>query len=142
MSHRLDIAKLRGQAGFSLIEVLVALFMATIVFLMLGQMIGLGIEANRAATDATRAGALAGERLEELTQLDYDALNPGGSLVADTAGFWDTLDVDGDGTDDYTRRWEIADLGDSKRIRVRVFSTLDVVGPAKEATYVVLVADK
>lgn len=130
------------QAGFSLVEVMVALFMATLVFLMLAQMIGVGVEANRAASDSTRASALAAETLEDLTQLQYDAIVPGGSLAADTAGFFDAIDVDADGVVDYTRRWEIADLGDSKRIRVRVFSTLDVVGPAKEAQYVALVADK
>ena len=128
--------------GFSLVEVLVAVFMAGLVFLMLAQMVGLSLEANRAATDTTRAGALASDRLEQLTQIDYPALAPGGSIGADLGGFFDILDVDGDGVDDYTRRWEIADLGDSKRIRVRVFSLLDVVGPAKEATYVTLVADQ
>ena len=131
-----------GGEGFSLIEVLVALFMATLMFLMTAQMVGLGIEANRAASDTTRASALAGDRLEELTQLDYLNLTPGGSLAADVGGFSDTLDVNGDGVDDYTRRWEITDLGSSKRIRVQVISTLDVVGPRKEATYVTLVADK
>ena len=144
MSHRLlpETGLPERQGGFTLVEVLVALFMAALVFLMLGQMIGLGLEANRAATDATRTGALATEQLEELSQLDYAALNPGGSVTADTAGFWENLDVDADGTDDYTRRWEIVDLGSSKRIRVRVFSLLDVIGPAKEANYVTLIADK
>ncbi len=131
-----------GAEGFSLIEVLVALFMATLMFLMTAQMVGLGIEANRAASDTTRASTLAGDRLEELTQLDYLNLTPGGSLAADVGGFSDTLDVNGDGVDDYTRRWEITDLGSAKRIRVQVISTLDVVGPRKEATYVTLVADK
>ena len=130
------------QDGFSLIEVLVALFMAGLVFLMTAQMLGLGLEANRAATDTTRASALAGDRLEELTQTAYLNLTPGGSIAADVGGFSDTLDVDIDGIIDYTRRWEITDLGGAKRIRVRVISTLDVVGPRKEATYVTLVADK
>ncbi len=130
------------REGFSLIEVLVALFMATLVFLMTAQMVGLGLEANRAASDTTRASALAGDRLEQLTQIAYQDLTPGGSIAADIGGFSDTFDVNGDGRDDYTRRWEITDLGSEKRIRVRVISTLDVVGPRKVATYVTLVADK
>ncbi len=125
-----------------MIEVLVALFMAGLVFLMTAQMIGLSVEANRAATDTTRSSALAGDRMEELTQVAYLNLIPGGSITADVGGFSDVLDVDGDGVNDYTRRWEITDLGSAKRIRVRVISTLDVVGPRKEATYVALVADK
>jgi prepilin-type N-terminal cleavage/methylation domain-containing protein len=130
------------QTGFSLIEVLVALFMATIVFLMLGQMLGVGIEASRAASDMSRASALASSQLEDLTRTDYDAVTPGGSIAADVNGFFETLDVDGDGVDDYSRRWEVADLGSSKRIRVRVASLLDVIGPAKQVTYVALLADK
>jgi prepilin-type N-terminal cleavage/methylation domain-containing protein len=133
----------RNQAdGFSLIEVLIALFMATIVFLILGHMLGMSVEASRAASDTTRAAALAGDRLEALSQVDYDALAPGGSITADVAGFSETLDVDGDGLNDYQRRWEVTDLGSSKRIRVRVMALLDVVGPAKEATYVALRADR
>ena len=128
--------------GFSLIEVLVAVFMAGLVFLMMAQMIGIGVEAGRAASDTTRAGALAGDRLEELTQLDYDALLPGGNINADVGGFSDTFDVNGDGVDDYVRRWQITDMGAEKQIRVRVISLLDVVGPPKEATYVTLVADR
>lgn len=130
------------RAGFSLVEVLVALFMATLVFLTTAQMVGFGLEANRAASDMTRASALAGDRLEELTQVAYQDLTPGGSITADIGDFSDTFDVNGDGRDDYTRRWEITDLGGAKRIRVRVTSTLDGIGPRKEATYVTLVADK
>ncbi len=128
--------------GFSLVEVLVALFLATLVFLTTAQMVGFGIEASRAAADMTRASTLAGDRLEELTQVDYQGLTPGGSIAADIVGFSDTFDVNGDGRDDYIRRWEITDLGSAKRVRVRVISTLDVLGPRKEATYVTLVAGK
>ncbi len=131
-----------GGEGFSLVEVLVAMFMAALMFLMTAQMVGPGVEANRAASDTTRASTLAGDRLEELTQLTYLNLTPGGSIAADVGGFSDTIDVDGDGRTDYIRRWEIADLGSTKRIRVRVMSTLAVVGPSKETTYVTLVADK
>jgi len=131
-----------GRAGFSLVEVLVALFMATLVFLVIAQMIGVGVEAGRAASDMTRVAALAGERLEELTQSEYVDLVPGGSLVADVVGYSETLDLDGDAVNDYTRRWEITDLGSEMRIRVRVFALLDVVGPAKETTFVALKADR
>lgn len=128
--------------GFTLVEVLVAVFMAGLVFLMIAQMLGIGVEASRAASDTTRAGALAADRLEELTQLDYDAITVGGNVNADVGGFSDTFDVNGDGVDDYVRRWEVADLGPEKRIRVRVISLLDVVGPPKEANFVALVADR
>lgn len=129
-------------AGFSLIEVMVALFMAALVFLMLAQMIGIGVEANRAATDTTRTGALAGDRLEELSRMEYDDLVAGGNVNANVAGFFDNIDVDADGVNDYLRRWEITDMGPAMRIRVRVIALLDVIGPAKEANYVTLRADR
>ena len=129
-------------AGFSLVEVSVAIFMAGLVFLMMAQMIGVGVEANRAATDTTRTGALAGDQLEELTQSDYRDLVPGGDINADVNGYFDLIDADADGTDDYRRRWEITDLGAEMRLRVRVIALLDVIGPAKEATYVTLRADR
>jgi len=135
-------ASVERAAGFSLVEVLVALFMAALVFLMIAHMLGIGVEANRAASDTTRSGALAGNRLEELTRLDYDALAPGGGLLADVGGFFDTVDINADGVNDYVRRWEITDLGAEKRIRVRVISLVDVLGPPKDATYVTLVADR
>jgi prepilin-type N-terminal cleavage/methylation domain-containing protein len=129
-------------AGFSLIEVLVAVFIATIVFLSLAQVVGLSIEASRAASDTTQAAALAGDRLGQLTQTEYGALTDGGSVTADVNGFFEALDVDGDGAADYRRRWEVTDVGGSKRIRVRVTALLDFIGPAKEVTYVALLADK
>lgn len=132
----------RDTSGFSLVEVLVAVFMATIVFLSLAQMVGLSVEASRAASDTTRAAALAGDRLGQLTQTEYGALVNGGSVTADVNGFFETLDVDGDGNLDYRRRWEVTDVGGSKRVRVRVTALLDVIGPAKEVTYVALLAEK
>ena len=131
-----------SRAGFSLIEVLVALFLGTLVFLVIAQMIGVGVEAGRASSDMTRVAALAGERMEELTRSEFVDLVPGGSLVADVVGFSETLDLDADGMDDYTRRWEVVDLGTEMRLRVRVFALLDVVGPAKETTFVALKADR
>lgn len=132
----------RGAGGFSLIEVMVALFMAALVFLMLAQMIGVGVEANRAATDTTRTGALAGERMEDLTRTPFADLVPGGNVNANAAGFFDNVDVDNDGVNDYVRRWQITDLGAEMELRVRVVALLDVVGPAKEAEYITLKADR
>ncbi len=135
-------SKARIEAGFSLIEVLVALFMAGLVFLMMAQLLGVGVEVSRAASDTTKAAALASDRMEELTQSDYDDLVAGGDINADVGGFSENLDLDADGVDDYVRRWEITDLGSSMRIRVRVIALLDVIGPPKEATFVTLKASR
>ena len=65
-----------------------------------------------------------------------------GGVTADTPGFFDTVDVDGDGVDDYTRRWLITDNGTDKMIQVRVFSLLQVIGPTKEANMALMVANR
>ena len=141
-THAVEAGKARIEAGFSLIEVLVALFMAGLVFLMMAQLLGVGVEASRAASDTTKAAALASDRMEELTQSAYEDLVAGGDINADVGGFSEILDTDADGVDDYVRRWEITDLGSSMRIRVRVIALLDVIGPPKEATFVTLKASR
>ncbi len=141
-TQAVEAGKARIEAGFSLIEVLVALFMAGLVFLMMAQLLGVGVEASRAASDTTKAAALASDRMEELTQPAYDDLVAGGDINADVGGFSEFLDTDADGVDDYVRRWEITDLGSSMRIRVRVIALLDVIGPPKEATFVTLKASR
>lgn len=142
MKNQNNQGTLAHTAGYSLVEVMVAIFLASLVFLTMAQMVGVGVAANRAATDTTRAAALAGDRMEELTQAEYVDLIPGGDLNADIGGYSELLDIDGDGIDDYVRRWEITDLGAEMRIRVRVIALLDVIGPPKQATYVSLKADR
>ena len=129
-----------GGDGFTLVEMLMSVFLCGIVFLAVAHTLGVAVVANRAVTDYTQASSLGWAKLEELSELDYAALAPGGSVAADTAGFFDNPDVDDDGAGDYTRRWEIADLGGSKRIRVRVISMLAAFGPEKETNVVTLIA--
>ncbi len=130
------------ERGMSLIEALVSLLILTVVFMAIAQMIGIGVLVNRASSDITRVTALAESRLEQLRVMDYATLPIGGSIGANSAGFFDTLDVDGDGVDDYTRRWLVTDSGTSKMIQVRVLSLLPVIGPAKEATIALMVAQQ
>ncbi len=129
-----------ADAGFTLVELLIALFLLTIISLALAQMVGISVVTNRASTDYTEASYAATDKMEELRDTDYATLAGGGSLDADIGGFSDILDIDGDGNNDYTRRWLVTDLGDSKRISVRVISQLAAFGPAKNVTLVALLA--
>ena len=126
----------------SLIEALVSLVILTVVLMGIAQMIAIGVLVNRASSDITNVTALAERRLEQLRSIDYAAIPIGGSITADSTGFFDTLDVDGDGVNDYTRRWLVTDSGTSKMIQVRVFSLLQVIGPAKETTIALMVAQQ
>ena len=128
------------EAGFTLVEALVAMFVTTLILLTIAELMITGLYVHRSAADITETTALAQERLEALRNTQYDSLAPGGSIAVNTAGFSENIDVDGDGVDDYSRRWEILDLGDRKEIRVRAISLLIALGPPKEAILHLIVA--
>lgn len=130
----------RGAEGFTLLEALVAMFVTTLILLTIAELMITGLYVHRSATDVTETTALAQERLEELRNVEYDLLAPGGSIVVNAAGFSENIDVDRDGVNDYARRWEIVDLGDRKEIRVRTISLLLAMGPPKEAVLHLIVA--
>jgi Tfp pilus assembly protein PilV len=129
-----------GDPGFTLIEALVAMFVTTLILLAVAELMITGLYVHRSATDLTETTALAQERLEQLRNSHYDTLAAGGSIAVNSAGFSETIDIDGDGVDDYSRRWEVLDLGDRKEIRVRAISLLMTMGPPKEATLHLIVA--
>jgi len=129
-----------NERGFSLVEALVTIFIMGIVLLGIAQLIGVSVHLKRASEDVTSATALAEQKLEELKNVDYDTLAAGGSITGDLPGFFDSPDLDGDGTAEFTRRWQVLDLGSGKVMRVRVLSNLAAYGPAKESNMSVLVA--
>jgi len=131
-----------GEEGFTFIEALVALFILTIVSLSMAQMIGMGMLVDANSERLTSATALSANKLEELRNGDYDALTAGGDLTSDSESYYDTPDVDGDGTADFTRRWAIADQDGGKSIQVRVIATQENQGPQREATMATVVADR
>ena len=130
------------EGGMSLVETLVSLLILTSVLIGGAELIGIGVVVNRASLDITNVTALAQRRLEQLQGVDYAAIPVGGSILSDSPGFFDSLDIDGDGVTDYSRRWEVTDSGSSKTIHVRVLSLLQVIGSSKEATLSVLVAQR
>jgi type II secretory pathway pseudopilin PulG len=129
------------QSGSTLVEAMVALFVISMVLTGVAQMIGFTMLAHRVSEDVTAATVLAEDMLEQLKNTDYDTLTAGGSIAADAGGFFDSPDVDGNGTPDYNRRWQIQDVASGKVVSVRVISPLATSGPAKEATVFALIAE-
>lgn len=123
----------RAERGFSLLEAMLAMAIVLLVLLSVAQLFAVGAAVNRAAEDITQVTTLASDKLEELKIVDYDDLDPGGSLDADVAGYFDLPDVEGDGETDYTRRWMITDLGDRSLIEVRVVGEFAPTGNVKES---------
>lgn len=135
-----EAPELRELRGFSLVEVLVSLFLMSIVLLGIAQLILVSIHLQKASEDVTLATVLVEQKLEELKNADFNGLAPGGSINGNQPGYFDMPDVNNDGVVDFTRRWEIIDLGVGKVMRVRVVSQLAAYGPAKESTMSALVA--
>lgn len=129
-----------ADAGFTLVESLVAMFVTTLILLTIAELMITGLYVHRSATDITETTALTQERLEELRNTRYDELVAGGSIAVNAAGYSENIDIDGDGNLDYSRRWEVLDHGDRKEIRVRTISLLLIMGPPKEATLYLIVA--
>ena len=135
-------ALLTTSAGFLLVEVLVALFLASLIFLVLAALISFAVFTAKTSDNLTGATALAATKVEELRSTDYDLLVAGGSTATDVAGFFDDADVNADGFNDFYRRWEIIDQGTTKLITVFVSSELEMVGMPKDAAMTLVVAEK
>jgi type II secretory pathway pseudopilin PulG len=131
-----------NSAGFLLVEVLVALFLASLIFLVLAALISFAVFVAKTSDNLTGATALAATKIEELRSTDYDALSVGGSTAADVTDFFDEPDIDADGQPDFHRRWEVIDQGTTKLIRVYVSSELEMVGMPKDASVTLVVAEK
>ncbi len=139
--HAVEKGRATGEHGFSLIEAVVAIFILTIVALGLGQVLGMGMATNATSDEITQGTALATSKLEELRGGDYDALIAGGALDEDLADYSETIDQDGDGTPDFTRRWQITDQTGGKLIQVRTASFSRGIGNEKVAIMATVVAD-
>ena len=130
------------EAGIALVEALVGLVLVMVAALSLGEMTGTGLLLDRSSEDSTVVATLAGDVIEGVRIEEYDTVMIGGSLDRDEAGFADTLDTDGDGRDDYGRRWEVVDLDGMLQVRVSAFALAEMAGPRREATLVTLRAKR
>jgi type II secretory pathway pseudopilin PulG len=130
------------DAGFSLVEAFVALFVICMIVAAIGQLLSLGAEVNRMSRDTTEVAALAGQKMEELRATAFAELAPGGSLTESVPGYADTVDLDTDGAPDYVRRWRIEAGDGSVLIRVAAMSTSATVGPGQRSTMASLLAER
>jgi prepilin-type N-terminal cleavage/methylation domain-containing protein len=125
----------RSSAGFTLIEVLVALVLIGIGVLAAAPMFVYAMQGNAVAADFGSVGAIAVERMELLRSQDYSTLAPGGSLTSSVSGYSDTSNPD------YVVRWQIADNAvpsGTRSVTVRAIAVRRVVGARKEITLTTL----
>jgi len=115
-------------AGFTLVETLIALFLAAVTILAAVPMFMHAAQATDASGDRSRVGVIAVDRMEQLRHDLWRDLAAGGSLTADVAGYVDASDPD------YVTRWEIVDNATpshTKTIRVVALARGDLPGPRR-----------
>jgi prepilin-type N-terminal cleavage/methylation domain-containing protein len=125
------------EDGFTLAEVLVALFLIGIGVLAAAPMFMYAMQGTAVGGDFGSAGAAAVERMELLRAEDYPDLVPGGNIDSNVGGYFDASDPD------YLVRWEIeiapapAPPG-TKTITVRALAARQVVGERKDVVLTTL----
>lgn len=122
----------RGSAGFTLIEVVIALFLLAVGLISTAPLFVYAKQQNAAGGEDTALGAIAMRHLERLHSVDYHFLDPGGDLEAEVDGYLDESEPG------YLVRWSIEDdpaaVGLLKVITVRVVANGQYVGKPREIT--------
>jgi len=119
----------KGSKGFTLLEVLIAVFLIGIGVLAAAPMFVYAMQGNATGADFGSVGAVAVERMELLRADSYTNLAAGGSLTANTTGYFDNSDPE------VLVRWVITDnmtpVG-TKTITVRAVANRQVIGLQKD----------
>ena len=95
----------KNQRGFTLVELLIALFIFAVGILGVATMQTTSIQGNSKGRRISEASNLAADRIEMFMSLDYD--NP---ILDDDDGDGTDQDVDGDGVDDDGGNFGLSDL--------------------------------
>jgi prepilin-type N-terminal cleavage/methylation domain-containing protein len=119
-----------NSRGFTLIEVVFALFLLSISVIATAPLFVLASRENASGGEMGEVGAAAVRRMEQLRALPYGNLVPGGSVDADVAGYFDASDPR------QTVRWVIAanpsPPANTRRITVRAIANRQTMGQPKD----------
>jgi prepilin-type N-terminal cleavage/methylation domain-containing protein len=87
--------KLTSNSGFSLIEVMVAIVVLTVGLVGTAALMSTTVNSTARSHLMSTAALLASEKLEDLGRFDKidTPVQPGGSLTADTAGYFDNVQI-------------------------------------------------
>ena len=104
----------RDERGFTLIEVLIAMVILTIAMVSMAELMAITLRMQMMGRNETAAIRLAQSKIDQLINLNFTTnttTNVGGSLTADTAGYFDTADAN------FKRRWTIAAIAGETKVR-------------------------
>jgi prepilin-type N-terminal cleavage/methylation domain-containing protein len=110
----------RREQGFTLIEVLIAIVVLVFGLIAITNLFLVAGSSNTVANQATAAADMAAQALENLKAQPFNSgqLNTGGSLAADTSGYFRNDQLPGVGT--INTRWTVTNVDvRTKFIRVR-----------------------
>jgi prepilin-type N-terminal cleavage/methylation domain-containing protein len=112
--------KQKHHRGFSLIEVMVGLFLVAVAVLGLAQLFLVAVANNLKADRMANATFLAQQQIDWLRGFTFDELN----IYAGTtlASRDELLDLNLDGTNDYRRITDFHIAGDTFRVLIHVYS--------------------
>jgi len=125
----------RGERGFSLVEILVALLILMFGLLAVVPMFVYGVRRVAASADIGKAGAAAVKRMEQLRATDFGGLAAGGSLNSNVVSYSDATDPA------VIVRWSISDNvtpATVKTISVVAIARRQISGPAKRVQFVTM----
>ena len=121
-------------AGFTLLEVVIALFLIAVGVTATAPLFVYASQENAAGGDMGEVGSTAARQMERLRAEEFGLLANGGSLTADVAGFFD------DSHPDVRVRWTIVDNPNppagTKVLTVRALALGNPIGRPKEVTLV------
>ena len=106
MQREIESRTRDGEAGFTLVETLVAIVVLVFGLIAVTNLLLVGATNNSVANQATAATTVASQTMEMLKTRPFRDLATGGSLTADTdPDFFDNVGVDGVGF--INVRWQI-----------------------------------
>ena len=135
-----------GEAGFTLVEALCAIVILAFGLIAITNLLLVASTSNSTANQSTGATALAAQQLEVLKAIPFAdanaiptaALNAGGDLDADQAGFFTDPPAEIPGVGQIRVRWKIVDVDtQTKFISVRAESTALLIGARSRAEFTV-----
>jgi prepilin-type N-terminal cleavage/methylation domain-containing protein len=121
---------LASSDGFTLLEVVFALFLIAVGVIATAPLFVYAAQENASGGDAGIVGAVAVQRMEQLRAVNFNNLTPGGSLEANEAGYFDNSNPE------FLVRWSIVanpnPPAQTAVIQVRVVTSRVVVGRTRE----------
>lgn len=116
MQRSIEIERQDGEAGFTLIETLVAIVVLVFGLIAVTNLLLVGATNNSVANQGTAATAVATQQMETLKAQRFADLVPGGDLDTDANGYFANPIVEGVGV--ISVRWVITMPEDEPQLRM------------------------